>query len=449
MANFINKINIGGEIYNIGMENAVHFDGISKIGTWFSDSSCTVTANVADLTNKDFLYYNGDTIGTNAVVKGCMYIPSSDDGGKNATGYELVCVDVTDGVSKWAILGEIKKETGSAVIDVTTEDKTVATGVSATKAEVLVSVTPGTKEIVAGVSTASYNVITAAPGTVSAAAQEVATSVTPGTATINYGTSISDGSISVKRITAAAPVSAVVSGGAVDAKTGSVDVEINEAAGEAGKVGITLASKEEAVATGVSATNVSAVTDTTSNAFGTAATYKVDGNTLILPATLLTGATKSSVIGSVEAVTGKISVPSAAAMAANVITAVNVTPVTHTVSGVVTSVSHTNPTVTLPTSVVTGVEYTAPVLTTADQQIVSGVVVSSKEIGAFAADAAVVTSVPYAAKTVAVGASEDKITVVTGVTTGAVSAVTGVTADTATIKTVSSVTKGTVVTAVL
>ena len=57
MANFINKIKIGEVTYNIGMENALHFDGLALIGTWFVDAACkTATKEVKSVSiKKDWL----------------------------------------------------------------------------------------------------------------------------------------------------------------------------------------------------------------------------------------------------------------------------------------------------------------------------------------------------------------------------------------------------------
>ena len=66
MANFINKIKIGAVEYNIGMENALHFDGLALIGTWFVDEACKTAATAANLTEtQSFLYYNAASIGEN------------------------------------------------------------------------------------------------------------------------------------------------------------------------------------------------------------------------------------------------------------------------------------------------------------------------------------------------------------------------------------------------
>lgn len=446
MANFINKIKIGEVTYSIGMENTLHFDGLALIGTWFVDAACKTAATANDLKeSQGFLYYNAATIGAKAVTVGCVYIPATGTASAMAaTGYELVCVEVSAAnVSKWAILGEVKKETATGVLAVDTASKTVVTGVSDAKAAFIASVTPGTASIAAGVATANVNVITAAPTSATVAAQDVVAGVDPKSTTINYGKSISAGSVTANHVSTSAPVSANVtlSGGGVTVVTADAEIECTEASGAAGKVSITLTNgTAKSFATGVSTASVKQPADPT-------AITVVDG-TLNLPTAVIAALAAAKTVAT-GVTTGSIAVPTAAAMAANVITAVNTAVVTHTVN-VVNSATYTNPTVkvTLPTSVVTGVSYTAPTLTTAAQAVVSSVSATTASIGAVATDAKLIASVPYAAKAVATAAGAAK-TVVTGITTGSASAVTAVTGATGSVKEVTSVTTGTVVTAVL
>ena len=439
MANFINSIKVGTTTYSIGMENAIHFDGLSVISTWFSDSACKTAATVADLGN-DFLYYNKAAIGDAVVTKGCMYIPTSDDAG-TATGYELVCVDLKDGISKWAILGEVKKETKSVVTGITTAAKQVVAGVTADKGSVIGTITPATASIADGVVTASYNVITAAPTLANVTAQEAVGNVTPSVATINYGSAISAGNAEAQHVTTAAPLSATVSGGLVSAAKGSLSVSYNEASATADTVAVNLTSTDKTVAT--------ALTSSAGQITKTEGKIQVVGNTLELPVDFIKSLTvPTSVITAVAASTASVAVPSAAALATKVVTGVAITPVTHTVSGVVTGVTYTAPTVTLPTAVVTGISYTAPTLTTKAQALVSAVSTDAVTFGTVATDASLIASVPYAEKTVATAAGAAK-PVVTGIAAGAVSAITGVTVTTANVNEVTAVTSGTVVTAVL
>ncbi len=446
MANFINKIKIGAVEYNIGMENALHFDGLALIGTWFVDEACKTAATAANLTEtQSFLYYNAASIGENQVKVGCVYIPATGSAAAMAaTGYELVCIEKAEVVSKWAILGEVKKETATGVRAVTTAAKAVVTGATPMTANFLASITPSTASIAAGVATASVNVITATPGAAAITAQDVISGVSAPTTTINYGTKISAGSVTANHVTTAAPVTVAgsVSGGSASGNTGSKSIECTEASGVAGKVGITLTTASKTVATGVSTTSVKQPEDPT-------AITVVDG-VLNLPTAVIAALAAAKTVATGVA-TASIAVPTAAAMAADVITAVNTSVVSHTISGVVTSVSYTNPSVSvsLPTSVVTGVSYTAPTLTTAAQALVSSVsATGAATIGAVATDAKLISSVPYAAKTVATAAGAAK-TVVTSVTAGSAAAVTGVTISTANVNQVTSVTTGTVVTAVL
>lgn len=451
MANFINKIKIGEVTYSIGMENALHFDGLALIGTWFVDAACKTAATANDLKeSQGFLYYNAATIGAKAVTVGCVYIPATGTASAMvATGYELVCVEVSAAnVSKWAILGEVKKETATGVLAVGTASKTVVTSVSDAKAAFIASVTPGTASIAAGVATANVNVITAAPTSATVAAQDVVAGIDPKSTTINYGKSISAGSVTANHVSTSAPVSAnvTVSGGGVTVATADAEIECTEASGAAGKVAITLTNgTAKSVVTALSST-AKVVTSVSSE--DTHITVTTD-NTLVLPVTVLTALAGAQANASALGSTGSIAVPTAAAMAANVITAVNTAVVTHTVN-VVTGAKHTNPTVkvALPTSVVTGVSYTAPTLITAAQAVVSSVSATTASIGAVATDAKLIASVPYAAKAVATAAGAAK-TVVTGITTGSASAVTAVTGATGSVKEVTSVTTGTVVTAVL
>lgn len=165
MANFINKIKIGNAEYNIGMANAIHFEGTALVGTWFSDEACTTAATVADL-KKDFLYYNAAKIGDATVEPGCMYLPL--DGTAN-TGYELVCVELADGISKWSVLGKVKQSTKDITTSVTTAAVNVVGSISTSDAEFVNAVTADSKAAVVGsLSTTNVNVITAAPGTASA-----------------------------------------------------------------------------------------------------------------------------------------------------------------------------------------------------------------------------------------------------------------------------------------
>lgn len=49
MANYINQIQVGSTVYEIGMLNSIHFDGLSPISTWYSDDACTTKATEASL----------------------------------------------------------------------------------------------------------------------------------------------------------------------------------------------------------------------------------------------------------------------------------------------------------------------------------------------------------------------------------------------------------------
>ena len=263
MANFINKIKIGAVEYNIGMENALHFDGLALIGTWFVDEACKTAATAANLTEtQSFLYYNAASIGDKEVKVGCVYIPATGSAAAMAaTGYELVCIEKAEVVSKWAILGEVKKETATGVRAVTTAAKAVVTGATPTTANFLASITPSTASIAAGVATASVNVITAAPGSAAVTAQKVISGVDAPTTTINYGKSISAGSVTANHVTTAAPVTVAgsVSGGSASGNTGSKSIECTEASGVAGKVGITLTTASKTVVTSVATGTVKQV----------------------------------------------------------------------------------------------------------------------------------------------------------------------------------------------
>lgn len=444
MANFINKIKIGNAEYNIGMANAIHFEGTALVGTWFSDEACTTAATVADL-KKDFLYYNAAKIGDATVEPGCMYLPL--DGTAN-TGYELVCVELADGISKWSVLGKVKQSTKDITTSVTTAAVNVVGSISTSDANFVNAVTADSKAAVVGsLSTANVNVITSAPGTASATGATAVNSVVPTATSINNVTKINAGDVVADHITSANPVSAIVSGGGVEVKTGDKEVTVNEASAVMGAPAITLNASEKTLATGVSATTTAAVKSTDKDDFNTAATYKVENATLILPISILTAAATANYVTSVAAQTATVNVPTEAKLASNsVVTAITASPVTKTISGVVTGATHTNPTVTLPTAVVTGVTYTAPTLESAAQSVVTSVAVSSTTIYGLSSGAKVITNVPYAATTVATGAAST-VSAVTGLTVGSAKAVVSVASTAVTVNSVTSQNTGTVVTA--
>ena len=444
MANFINKIKIGNAEYNIGMANAIHFEGTALVGTWFSNEACTAAATVADL-KKDFLYYNAAKIGEATVEPGCMYLPL--DGTAN-TGYELVCVELTDGISKWSVLGKVKQGTKDITTSVTTAAVDVVGSISASDADFVNAVTVNDKASVVGsLSTTSVSVITAAPGSATAAGAAAVASVIPSSVSINNVTKINAGNATADHITSANPISAIVSGGGVEVKTGDKEVTVNEASAVMGAPTITLNASEKTLATGVSATTVAAVKSTDKDDFNTAATYKVENATLILPVSILTAAATANYVNAVSAQTTTVNVPTEAKLASNsVVTAITASPVTKTISGVVTGATHTNPVVTLPTAVVTGVTYTAPTLESAAQSVVTKVDSTSTTIYGLSSGAKVITSVPYADTTVATGAAST-VSAITGLTVGSAKAVVSVTSAKATVNSVTSQNTGTVVTA--
>lgn len=299
MANFINKIKIGTDTYNIGMENAVHFDGLAPIRTWTIDEDYTIPATVADL-SRDFLYFNKEAINDNLVSKGCMYIPTDND---VATGYELVCVEVktsdTETRTKWAILGEIKKET---------------------------------KDIVTGISTSTRKVV----DIINEEKNQVIGSVTPSTASITYITSVSESPVSVS--------------------TGTKDVVVNEASGEASEVAVNLTTNNKTIATGVNVTTA-ALTNTNSKK-----SISVSNGVLELPASVLTALALTNVVTSTTASTSSIPIPTAAALATTVVTGITSSPVTKTIS------------------VVTEVTASAPKVSTASKTVVTGVITGSVDV---------------------------------------------------------------------
>lgn len=432
MANFINKIKIGNVEYNIGMANAIHFEGTAVVSTWFSDSACTAAATVADLKN-DFLYYNAAKIGDAVVEPGCMYLPL--DGTSN-TGYELVCVELADGISKWSVLGKVNSKTKEITTSVGTEGGQVIDDITTSAVEVIksVSVSDANKvSVVSALDTAAVSVITSAPTSAAVSAQTAVKAVEGKDATLTYVKSISKGDVVANHVTSAAPVKADVSGGSVTVQKGDVEIACNEATGAAGKVDITLSNANKTVATGVTVSKAAAVQSCAYENFGKD-TYKVENATLILPTSILTAATTASYATNAAAATTSVAIPSAAAMASNVITAVNASAVTHTIN-VVTGAEYANPTVSLPTQVVTGVTYTAPAATTGDQAIVSSVSATTATFGAVATDAKLIASVPYASKTVATGGKNADV-------------LQGVTVATTSLNNVTTYTKATVITKV-
>lgn len=445
MANFINKIQVGTETYQIGMENTVHFDGLAAIGTWFSDESCTAKATITDLHSKDFLYYNAAAIGANSVVKGCMYLPTSDAEGKQASAYELVCIETGLGtgknISKWAVLGEIYTQTGSAVTDVTTEDKSVIDAVTPTSAAFVKTVTAGKKDVHTTLSTASVTVITAAPASATLTTQTVNKGFKATSDTFNYVSSISSGSAVPVHVSTKAPitVSAAVTGGAAAPLTGSKSVTVKEYTATPTDVEITLTNGT--AKSFVTKVNYTAPTVTTANI-----TYDAANKALVFgQASYVTSVSAGSASGT----TGTISVPTSAALASQVITGISSEDATKTITGVVTGVKYTDPTVTvsLPTQVVTGITYTAPTATTADQTVITAASASTETIYALPSTATPVTSISTSDKTIATGFTSEVLKVVTDVTAGTADAVTDVAATTTTVKSVKTVTSGTVVTA--
>jgi len=107
MANYINKVQIGTNTYDIGMKNAIHFHGM-VFSSQFSNYS----------TGKDELTHTGSTMalkdGTTFDVEvGCMVL--IDEGSSTTpkpTNYEYVCVEVTGTgatmSSKWNLMGRSK-----------------------------------------------------------------------------------------------------------------------------------------------------------------------------------------------------------------------------------------------------------------------------------------------------------------------------------------------------
>lgn len=441
MANFINKIKIGSAEYNIGMANAIHFEGTALVGTWFSNEACTATATVADL-KKDFLYYNAAKIGDATVEPGCMYLPL--DGTAN-TGYELVCVELTDGISKWSVLGKVKQSTKQITTSITTSEVNVVGSVTTDASDFVNSVTINPKvSVVSDLKLDDINSISAAPGSASVAGSAAVASVAKDSASINNVTGINAGNAVANHITSANPIEAIVSGGKVEVSTGDKTVTVNEAEGKSGKVGITLSTTPSTVAYGVESSKVQAVKSADADNFG-AATYKVENATLILPTAILTAATTASYVNSVSAQTTAVNIPTSAAMAADVITAVSASPVTKTISGVVVSATLTNPTVTLPTAVVTDVTYTAPTLNSTAQSVITKVEATPTTIYGLASGTKVVTSVPY--KTVSVVVGGENADVISGITVGSAKAVTSVASTAASVNSVTSQNTGIVVTA--
>lgn len=443
MANFINKIKIGNAEYNIGMANAIHFEGTALVGTWFSNEACTAAATVADL-KKDFLYYNAAKIGDATVEPGCMYLPL--DGTAN-TGYELVCVELTDGISKWSVLGKVKQSTKQITTSITTSKVDVVGSINTSDTDFVNAVTVDSRAAaVCSLSTDSVNVITAAPESTTVSGAAAVASITPSSVSINNVTGINSGSVVADHITAANPVSAIVSGGGVEVKTGDKEVTVNEAQAVKGTPVITLSNSSKTLATGVSINTAAAVQSTDADNFGTA-TYKVENATLILPTAILTAAQQANYVNGVSAQTTSVSVPTAAALASNsVVVAITASPVTKTISGVVTGATHTNPTVTLPTAVVTGVTYTAPTLASSAQSVVTKVDSTSATIYGLTSGTKVVTSVPYATKTVAVGAAST-VQAITGLAVGTAKAVVSVASTPTSVNSVTSQNTGIVVTA--
>lgn len=442
MANFINKIKIGNAEYNIGMANAIHFEGTAAIGTWYSDSACTAAAKVEDLT-KDFLYYNAAKIGDATVEPGCMYLPLN---GTSNTGYELVCVELTDGISKWSVLGKVKQTTKEITTSVTTSKVDVVGDITTSATDFVNSVTTGDKvTAVASLSTASVNSITSAPGSVTVSGSSAVASVAVTPTSINNVTGIDGGRATANHITSSNPISAIVSDGSVSVETGKKEVTVNEAEGKSGKVGITLSTVSSTVAYDVTCSTVSAVKSADANKFGDT-TYKVENATLILPTAILTAATTANYVNSVAPQTTTVNIPTSAAMAADVITAVSVSPVTKTISGVVTGATLTNPTVTLPTEVVTDVTYVAPTLSSNSQSVVTKVEATSTTIYGLASGTTVVTNVPYAAATVVSGVAST-VSAISGITVGSAKAVTAVSATPTSVNSVTSQNTGIVVTA--
>lgn len=444
MANYINQIQLGTQVYKIGMQNALHFEGLALIGTWFEDSTCKTAATTTSLTSKDFLYYNGSSIDSKTVEIGCVYLPATGTTeAKVATNYELVCVEIgTGNVSKWAVLGEVTSKTGTAIVSVSTKSLTYATGAATVATASFVnSVTPATKTLTyaSSVNTASINAL-GTVGTAAVADATVVTNVSATTASISYGSSISKGAASGTLNTGT--IAATVSGGSVTAKTATPSVTV--ASGKAiatipsAGVAATLTNDSKKLVTGITNTAAS----------GATSNFSVSGTTLVIPTI---GYVTSVSGGTASANTSDVNIPTGATVK-GVLTGLTYSDITANLStAVVTSVSHTNPAVAIPTGkVVTAVAYTAPTLTTTSQTIVSAVSANTMSAGTVdAAVSAVVTSVAADAKTVATGVATTSQTIVSGVTAGKADAATGVTLTTATQTVVTDATTGTVVTSVL
>lgn len=446
MANFINKIKVGATTYDIGMQNTIHFDGIAPISNWYTDAACKTVATAEALTaSRDYLYSNKATI-TNTVGIGCMYIPAIEtEGASAATGYELVCVELSEGISKWAILGQVKKETITGIIPTEVEDRNVLSNVTPVTEKRLTSVTPVTTEI-SVVSSTTANVITAAPGKAEVTGKQIISDIDSTPKTLSYVESITAGSVIPLRPTSEKPLSATVNIGAqnLDVTKGEVSISYSKATATPTEVAVNLtAGEKQTILTSFTPGSIkqAAKDDTVS--------VTVSDGVLNLPSSILIGLTGSAnVVSSVS--TGSVAVPTKAALATPVVTAVANTEATTSIN-VITKVAQpaTSADVTLPTSIVIGIDYTAPVASNGSQTVVASVSATGKEtVGVVASDATLIASVPYASKDLAV-VTTSKQTIVTDVTKSEADTLVDVTPVSTTIPAIISSVSGPIVTAVL
>ena len=450
---YINQIQVGSTTYDIGMQNAIHFDGIALIDTWYSDLACSVKLTENKLAEGEFAYTNVAAINEKAVMIGCMWLPATGTAASmTATSYELICVEKDLGanknISKWAVLGDVKKATGSAVIAATSTSISYGSSVTPTKGSALVSITPGTADLHTALSTAAIKSL-GTVGTVAPTSAKVLTSVGNGTKIDVIKTvSIKGGLVSAGLASTETPISATVSDGGATATKGNVSITVPNAvaAVQTGDKAVTLSAASKSV---VSTLTTQAQTVVTGAAASDKATISVSGNKLILPVSVLTALAGTKSVNVVSTFTSSsISVPTAAVLK-GAVTGISNTDATAT-ANIVTGVSYKNPTVTLTSAVVTASSYSNYDLDKTTASVVTNVSSSSGTVyGVPSTATSVVTSVAGSNVTAATGFTTATQKVVTGITSGSGEFVTNVTLGKTSQTVVTGVTTGTVVTSVL
>ena len=140
---YINKIKVNGEVYNIGMDNAVHYHGAVTVpstseGTFnefYSDSACTSKLTGAQYQTASYIYTNTASLTTPAITKivvGCMVTLGT---------HEFVVTEMSGTTATWSQMGEVKTTSATITTSVTPSTATAITDIDASAKTPVVTAT--------------------------------------------------------------------------------------------------------------------------------------------------------------------------------------------------------------------------------------------------------------------------------------------------------------------